>query len=323
MGNGLWQPAPCRRGDAVERAIPLLQESARTWTRERRCVSCHHQGLGPIAMAVARERGFRVDEAMLRAQLGAVRASLASADASVNLPANTNYIDDSLMLAALGSVGDPRGLATDLEVHRLLSGQHVDGHWIPYPFRPPIEGSVIANTAWAIRGLRLFAPASREKQVDAAIGRAREWIVKQTPVDTQDFAMKLLALRWSGGRTDRVVTRDGPATGRAAARRRRMEPDQRARKRCVRDGSGARRPESSGRHASNRRRVRERTWRFSRARNNRTARGWSKHAALGGVAFPTRKADFPTASTSSSRMPARPGQRWRWFFRIATSSPLR
>src|SRR5829696_1510489 len=72
----------------VERALPLLQESARTWTRERRCASCHHQGLGPIAMAMARERGFRVDESMLRAELGAVRASLASADMTVNLPAN-------------------------------------------------------------------------------------------------------------------------------------------------------------------------------------------------------------------------------------------
>jgi murein DD-endopeptidase len=191
--------------DAVERAIPLLQQSAQTWTRERRCASCHHQGLGPIAMAMARERNFRVDESMLRAQLGAVRASLASADASVNLAANTNYIDDSLWLAALGSVGDPLGLSTDLVVHRLISGQHVDGHWIPYPFRPPIEGSLIANTAWAIRALRLFAPPSRAKQVDAAIGRATDWIVKQTPLDPQDFAMKLLALRWSGGHTDRVV----------------------------------------------------------------------------------------------------------------------
>ena len=192
--------------EAVERAIPLLQASAQTWTRERRCASCHHQGLGPIAMAMVRERGFRVDESMLRAQLGAVRASLPAADATVNLPANTNYIDDSLWLAALGSVGDPRGPSTDLAVHRLLSGQHVEGHWIPYPFRPPIEGSLMANTAWAIRALRLFAPPARAKQVDAAIGRARDWIVKQTPDDTQDLAMKLLALRWSGGRSDRVVT---------------------------------------------------------------------------------------------------------------------
>jgi murein DD-endopeptidase len=192
--------------EAVERAIPLLQASAQTWTRERRCASCHHQGLGPIAMAMARERGFRLDESMLHAQLGAVRASLPSADASVNLPANTNYIDDSMWLAALGSVGDPRGLSTDLVVHRLLSGQHVDGHWIPYPFRPPIEGSPIANTAWAIRALRQFAPRSRATQVNAAIGRARDWLVKQTPADTQDLAMKLLALRWSGGGTDRVVT---------------------------------------------------------------------------------------------------------------------
>jgi N-acyl-D-amino-acid deacylase len=190
---------------AVERALPLLQESARTWTRERRCFSCHHQGLGVPAIAVARERGFRVDEEMLNAQVVAIRAQLPSSDAAVNLPANTNYIDDSLMLVALGSMRGARGLATDLEVHRLLGGQHVDGHWIPYPFRPPIEGSLVANTAWAIRALRLFAPAAREKQVQTAISRARQWLERQASVDTQDLAMQLLGLRWSGSASDHIA----------------------------------------------------------------------------------------------------------------------
>jgi ankyrin repeat protein len=193
--------------EAVERALPLLQESARTWTRERKCFSCHHQGLGLTAIAVAREHGFRVDETMLNAEADSVRAQLASADAAVNLPPNTNYIDDSLMLVALGAMGDGRGLATDLEIHRLLSGQHVDGHWNPYPSmaRPPLEGSVIANTAWTIRALRLFAPAAREKQVGVAVSRAREWIVRQAPAETQDLAMQLLALHWSGGGSDRIA----------------------------------------------------------------------------------------------------------------------
>ena len=190
--------------EAVERALPLLQASAQTWTRERKCFSCHHQGLGVTAIALARERGFRVDEAMLNSEVAAVRSQLASSDASVNLPANTNYIDDSLKLVALGAIGAPRGPATELVVHRLLSGQHVNGHWIPYPFRPPIEGSPIANTAMSIRALRLFAPAARDTHVAAAISRARDWLVRQQPVETQDLAMQLLGLRWSGGSTDRI-----------------------------------------------------------------------------------------------------------------------
>ena len=41
---------------AVERALPLLQQSARTWTAKGGCFSCHHQGLGATAVALARER---------------------------------------------------------------------------------------------------------------------------------------------------------------------------------------------------------------------------------------------------------------------------
>src|SRR4029453_2168661 len=192
------QTVPCRPDKPLNGRCRFSKESARTWPRERRCFSCHHQGLGVPAIAVARERGFRVDEEMLNAQVVAVRAQLASADAAVNLPANTNYIDDSLMLVALGSMRGARGLATDLEVHRLLGGQQVDGDWIPYPFRPPIEGSRVANTAWAIRALRLFTPAAREKRVQTAISRPREWLERQAPIDTQDLAMQLLALRWTG-----------------------------------------------------------------------------------------------------------------------------
>jgi ankyrin repeat protein len=189
---------------ALERALPLLQSSAQTWTRERKCFSCHHQGLGVTALAVVRERGLPVDESMFNAEVAAIRSQLASSDASINLPANTNYIDDSLKLVALGAIGAPRGLATDLVIHRLLSGQHVSGHWIPYPFRPPIEGSLIANTAMSIRALRVFAPVASEKHIEASISRARDWLVKQKAVETQDLAMQLLGLRWSGGGSDRI-----------------------------------------------------------------------------------------------------------------------
>jgi len=54
---------------AINRAIPLLQSSARTWFNERPCASCHHQGLGIVAVTLARDRGFRVDQSMLDDQV--------------------------------------------------------------------------------------------------------------------------------------------------------------------------------------------------------------------------------------------------------------
>jgi hypothetical protein len=80
--------APSASHQAVERALPLLQESAITWTRVAKCFSCHHQGLGPLAVVVARERGFRVDEAKFAAQVMAIRTQLAPPEVSVSIGTN-------------------------------------------------------------------------------------------------------------------------------------------------------------------------------------------------------------------------------------------
>lgn len=40
---------------AIQRVVPLLKASADTWFEKRSCSSCHHQGLGTIAMAMLPE----------------------------------------------------------------------------------------------------------------------------------------------------------------------------------------------------------------------------------------------------------------------------
>jgi ankyrin repeat protein len=198
------EPQSARARQAVERALPLLQESARTWTSKTRCFSCHHQGLGATALALARERGFRVDEAKFTAEVAAIRAQLAPPEVSVSFPPNVDYLDDSLALVALAAAGVERDVATDREIYRLLSGQHVSGHWTPYPQRLPLEGSLFAQTAWTIRALRLFAPPGRETEVEARVARASAWLGRETPVETQDLAMQLLGFGWAGAASDRI-----------------------------------------------------------------------------------------------------------------------
>src|SRR6476620_8888488 len=56
---------------AIVRSLPLLQQGARSF-RERsegRCIACHHQGLVLQTVAMARERGFDVDEGLARAEV--------------------------------------------------------------------------------------------------------------------------------------------------------------------------------------------------------------------------------------------------------------
>src|SRR5262245_18091405 len=55
----------------VMKSLPLVQRGAESF-RERsegRCISCHHQGLVLQTVALARERGFLIDENLARAEV--------------------------------------------------------------------------------------------------------------------------------------------------------------------------------------------------------------------------------------------------------------
>src|SRR5262245_51644924 len=66
-------PGEVRR--AVEQSLPLLQGAARTvrGRSDGRCIGCHHQGPLQLTVALARERGFRLDEESERAELDRIR----------------------------------------------------------------------------------------------------------------------------------------------------------------------------------------------------------------------------------------------------------
>ena len=56
-------PADARA--AVERALPSLQRSAKTFVANRSCVSCHHNILPILTLRLAASRGFEIDKAIL------------------------------------------------------------------------------------------------------------------------------------------------------------------------------------------------------------------------------------------------------------------
>ena len=72
---------------AVTRSLTLLQASGRTWIEKSGCVSCHHQALPAVSVALARARGFRLDEEAARAtRAGHARALCAGPRRSVPEP---------------------------------------------------------------------------------------------------------------------------------------------------------------------------------------------------------------------------------------------
>src|SRR5262249_2482052 len=93
----------------------------------------------------------------------------------------------------------PANLVTDAMVHQIELTQHADGSWGGgLDLRPPLEGgTTIPSTALAIRALTPYAPQAMRDEAAGRIAPAAEYLLSATPVDTQDYAFKLLGLVWS------------------------------------------------------------------------------------------------------------------------------
>src|SRR5262249_28068467 len=67
----LFAGAPAARPEAEEavaKGLAVVQKAAANYPNHRTCFSCHHQTLPMLAMATARARGVRADEALLQEQ---------------------------------------------------------------------------------------------------------------------------------------------------------------------------------------------------------------------------------------------------------------
>jgi hypothetical protein len=81
----------------------------------------------------------------------------------------------------------------------LSSLQWPDGRWEGGDMRPPLAGRTpFVYTALAIRALKVYSHPARRRAVDRQIARARSFLLKAQPNDTQGESFRLLGLVWSG-----------------------------------------------------------------------------------------------------------------------------
>jgi hypothetical protein len=102
------------------------------------------------------------------------------------------------MLAALAAEQHPPDAITDALVHYLVLAQRNEGHWKTPVHRPPHDASDFTFTALSVYGLQQFAARGRSQEVQKRIARARAWLVRTQPQDTEDKTFRLLGLCWAG-----------------------------------------------------------------------------------------------------------------------------
>jgi hypothetical protein len=87
---------------------------------------------------------------------------------------------------------------TDAVVSCLNGLQRDDGRWEGDDIRPPLAGRFpIIYTAFGIRALRVYSPPAVRDEIRERVARARDYMRRATPGDTQDESFKLLGLVWS------------------------------------------------------------------------------------------------------------------------------
>ena len=185
---------------SIARSVSLLEKAQAKFERQATCASCHTQ-LAPIAAAMAmREKGLAVNDAVLKRQV-AMGAEVVRArhDYSLNQGvAAGGHAVTGPILVGLAEAHYPADENTDAAVAYLLAKQSPDGGWPMVAVRSPHGETAYEVSAPAVRAIDAYAPPVLRKQADAAIAKARAWMIA-TPAGSGNDAMaqRLQGLVWA------------------------------------------------------------------------------------------------------------------------------
>lgn len=203
---------------AVDAGIKLLESSMKTFNEKTNCVSCHQEGLGRMTMAMARERGLKLDEsvhkaveAKLNGGLSALtplhEAALKDPETMKQLPLiEMNEVSPGYSWLLAGMVDNKRtpDEATAAMAMVLGKQQAADGHWSFSLPRVPMQSSNFTLTALAAKSLAAYGSKSDAKEVADRINSAREWLTNGKPKSNEDRASRLLGLKWTSANAETI-----------------------------------------------------------------------------------------------------------------------
>jgi hypothetical protein len=185
----------------VEKVLPFIETSGEAVFKNRGCISCHNNSLPAMTVALARQKGFTVNEEQAKKELGfavatekpfleQMRLGSAIGGGSVTL---------GYTLMGMSAAGYKADALTDAHVHYLTIQQYSDGAWRhTTSYRPPSEYSPIATTAVALRAMRLYPIPGRRQDFQQRFDRARRWLLSAKAYSGEEHSMQLNALEAAG-----------------------------------------------------------------------------------------------------------------------------
>jgi len=198
-------PAPEAGGIAdarrsVGQSVALLLPTAPLVFETRRCVTCHSQALPGQLAAVARTKGIVVNEELAGRNLQQMLSffkTAAEAAMQGDQPAG-NFITIGYVMSAFAAERHPLDRITAAFTHLVAGQQMPDGTWLGNGVsRPPMEDSIVSQTALAVRAITLYPIAGRTHELQETLRRAQRWLLATEPGAAEERNMRLMGLVWT------------------------------------------------------------------------------------------------------------------------------
>ncbi len=192
---------------AIHQTTDLLETSRKAWISSGPyCYTCHNEGLQFRVDRVAAEHGLPVDRSAenehLRKTVSQVHYKgepLFGEDSTLRV---AEFYDPAffpgMVLTSLHDLGVPQSLKLEVMAQRLVKLQKPDGYWVTADRRPPQQVSPFSTTAYAIEAIKDYLPEQLTAEKHEVIARARQWLMKSTPRDSEEKAMQLFGLKSAG-----------------------------------------------------------------------------------------------------------------------------
>jgi ankyrin repeat protein len=203
-----------RMQNAIRRGLTLVENSTAAFTKAAGCTSCHHQGLGMMTTAFAKDRGFKIQDNISKHELDRLHEENKQfaplLDMAMKAPFGVGlklvpFVDIgeaaagfSYTLSGLAAHNYPKDEAMETNTRFLARLQEEDGRWSFAMHREPLQSSHFTTTALCIRILKQYGGKADATEIQGRIEKAKQWIVNTPAASNEDKTFRLLGLQWAG-----------------------------------------------------------------------------------------------------------------------------
>jgi hypothetical protein len=182
---------------AAVKGLTILQKGAAGYMTQKKCFSCHHQALPVLAMTTAKMHGFEINEEELQRQVKFTAEFLSKNKENYEKGKGQGGQADTAgyALLTLHAGGWKADDTTAAVVSYLLQRDKDREFWKTTSNRPPTEASPFTTTYLALAGLKNFGPGSKWEDIDTRKRKARVWMLRNQPKDTEDRVFQLQAFK--------------------------------------------------------------------------------------------------------------------------------